>query len=110
MNRVQNIPIPKDARVRRAVFGVGDALANLGREVASLEADLRQAIANEMPVEPTWTSAMGKTYRLRDMPTRYLRNIEAKAQRMAGSVYEEPEGAASGLVRAIRLELQRRED
>ena len=62
-------------------------------------------------VEPTWTNSRGETFRLRDMPTPYLRNLTKFAWRMvADCAYAPSKGPGSGLIAAIRRELERRTD
>ena len=85
--------------VVQLTFESSDAAASF------LEAAAAAAGPEALKIEPTWTNSRGETFRLRDMPTSYLRNVLKFAQHMGYS-----HGPGCGLEQAIRRELARRTD
>lgn len=86
----------------RTGAGLKDAIHAIDQAVPK---DTRLHRAGGNAIEPTWTSADGKTQRLRDMATPYLRSVRRFAVAMA---YNGPDGPGSGLRNAIEDELERR--
>lgn len=105
------LPIGEEAylAVKRTVPGFDQYESVYGKEALREAVRIvaaRNGVSSDTPVEPTWTSRKGVTMRLKDMPTRYLRNV----RQMLAGVGMALDRPGNGLYSAVCDELDERDE